>query len=179
MKRFLRWAAAAALTYPLARYVHELYFEGDTLALLHETDDILAHLGKVALFFVLASISKDTAFPFLFLLAIAAGERRWKLLIGSAAAGAAVTLLFNYLKFGSIFNQAYLDPIFIVHSPAVQASFFLGIWFSPNGGVLFFWPAFFALLLIAGRTALRDRRRSVPFAIAIAVLAGLTAGFSR
>src|SRR5205807_1521654 len=120
---------------------------------------------------------------FLFLLALAAetGERRWKLLAGCAAAGAAETFLFNYAKFGSILNQAYLNPILIVHSRLTQASFFLGIWFSPNGGVLFFWPAFFALLVLAGWAAIQGGvhwPRVAPFAAVLVVLLGLTAGFS-
>lgn len=150
---------------------------------------------KVLLFSVMASISKDTAFPFLLLLGLAAmvevrdpdrtfgwAFHRWRFLLASILFGSAVSFMFNYMKFGSIFNSAYLNPVLIVPSIGIQLSFFLGIWFSPNGGVLFFWPSFCLLVVLGGVSAFRDVRRwtqAAPFLAVILVLAGLTFGFSK
>ena len=176
-----RLFVALLLCSPLLHYAHSSFGEmlaaAVTLGLAIACAE-RAPPWKVFLFFLLAALSKDTAAPFLVLLAIAAGERRWPLLIAATAAGAGCSLLFNYLKFGSVLNQAYLSPLLIVHSPAVQVSFFFGIWLSPNGGVVPTWPLFAVLLVLAARAALRNGPR-VPFAIAVVALLGLTAGFSR
>ena len=150
---------------------------------------------KIFIFFILAALSKDTAVPFLLLLGLAcAGEfssdagqrrflfRRWRLLLAAAACGATVVLLFNYLKFGSIFNKAYLDDISVVHSLRIQLNFFFAIWFAPNGGVMFFWPSCFLLLVLSGLAQFapgKTWRDAIPFLLIMTVLAGLTAGFSK
>jgi hypothetical protein len=149
----------------------------------------------------LAGISKETAFLFLPILGVAAAASNPAFRQERSARNAfvrsliAIALLsfvtngaFNYLRFGTLTNRFYSNPAFTV-SLRDQASFFAGLWFSPNGGVLVFWPAFFALLVASVFAARRSWRFAqdeasriaavVPVAgISIAML-GLTVGLSR
>lgn len=158
---------------------------------------------KIFSFFVLAGISKDTAFPFLLILGlmgsalgpqISGGIRfrrpRWGVLAAGCVTAAVINGGFNYLKFGSVLNLAYLNPQFIVQTWKDQLSFFLGIWFSPNGGVLFFWPSFFLLIFLVSRHVAKevlsehgDKKQKfrvlLPLGVVIFVLLALTFGFSR
>src|SRR5205823_13112903 len=102
---------------------------------------------------------KETAFPFFVLLGIAgtfcnaavwteraAMVKRVAVLIAAASSAVIVNAAFNYVRFGTVANRAYLDPTLIVSSTD-QLSFFAGLWASPNGGVLVFCPAFAVLLI--------------------------------
>ncbi len=197
--RRLSWLfLAVLLSSPLLWYGNSTF--GEMLAAMVTCGFVIACREKappwkIFLFFLLASISKDTAFLFLFILGfVASAERRpsekffpfgfprWRLLSVSALSGMAASFVFNYLKFGSVLNLVYLNPLFIVHSIAIQMSFFLGVWFSPNGGILFYWFSFFLLLVLAGLAAFSDEkgwREALPFLAVILVLAGLTWGFSK
>jgi hypothetical protein len=148
-----------------------------------------------------ASIAKDTSLPFVALLALgtafdaAPAGARWyqRLRLPTIAAGAVLSAVvvggFNYLQFRSVTSISNLDPKFIVPTLGIQARFFLAIWFSPNGGVVPFWPTFAAFMLIAVAAALAQARRIpdwrrratalVPLGTAVVVLGGVSVGLSR
>jgi len=151
---------------------------------------------------LLAGISKETAFPFVLLLGASAsfgsGERwkdpsfRWrrsKLLVLTALASLILNVAFNWLRFGTPLNRSYVDPRYIVSSLERQASYFFGLWFSPNGGLLLFWPSFVLLLVLSAQQAVRGWRAAAdlptklglvsPVAGMSLALLGLTLGFSR
>jgi len=153
---------------------------------------------KIFLWFLAAGISKDTIFPFLFALALLSAtvvRQRvgvWTVRpsrIGLVSAACATTILvnstFNYLRFNSPLNLAYLDSAFIVPRWSTQLSFFLGLLFSPNGGLLFFWPAFILWLLLAGICGVKGALRQVrdlaliPWVTIVAVLLGLALGLAK
>ena len=105
----------------------------------------------------LAGLSKETAFPFLLMggflaFAIKRDVRPiWRsggfaqLGLGIAAS-LILNVCFNFFRYGTWTNQQYLDPIYLVPDFTTQASFFLALLFSPNGGLLFFWPIAVCLL---------------------------------
>jgi hypothetical protein len=147
-----------------------------------------------------AGISKETAAPFLVGLALLASwlgsarlesprKRAWIPIVLGAVAAVAVNMGFNYFRFGVPWNRHMLQDLYFVKEIGDHLSFSLGIWLSPNGGVLFFWPIFFLLCLVAGVFALRGawsgqtwRTRLAalaPAAGVAAVLGGLTLGFGR
>ena len=153
---------------------------------------------QIFCWFVAAGISKDTIFPFLFMLALLSTQigrqpggdwtvRRSRLGLVSAACAATVlvSVTFNYMRFNSPLNLAYLVPHAIVPTWSIQLSFFLGLLFSPNGGLLFFWPAFFFWLVLAGacatKSALRQRRglALVPWVTMMLVLLGVAFGLAK
>jgi hypothetical protein len=105
----------------------------------------------------LAGLSKETAFPFLLMGGFLAFAIRrdirpiWRsagfaqLALG-VAASLVLNLCFNFFRYGTWTNQVYLNPIYLVPDLTTQASFFLALLFSPNGGLLFFWPIAVCLL---------------------------------
>lgn len=124
-------------------------------------------LALAALAF-LAGITKETAPPFLLLLALTAaipakgrGSLRRSLAgpltattVGAFAAVAANAAL-NIFRFSSPLNVVLLDPGFMVPSWSTQASFFLGLFFSPNAGMVFFCPVLFIMLAWIGFSRVR------------------------
>jgi hypothetical protein len=147
-----------------------------------------------AALFVLAGLSKDTAFPFLLLLGLGSSmlnpawartdfRRRRLVALGAATV---VTLcvvgIYNFARFGTVVNGVNSNPQLWVPAVRDQVSFFFAIWLSPNGGLLLFWPSFGALLALAAMAALRRRehRRALMVAgITALTLLGLTVGFAK
>jgi hypothetical protein len=157
------------------------------------------HFGAAALLF-LAGLSKDTAVPFLLLLGLGAsvGGPNWAdasfrrgrpvaLALG-AAASLLLAAAYNYARFGTVLDAPYLDPMFFVPWAQTQLSFFAGVWLSPNGGLLPFWPSFGILLLLTAVAAVRavqgaeGRRarleRAAPAVAVAATLLGMTVELS-
>jgi hypothetical protein len=148
-----------------------------------------------------AAIAKDTSLPFVLILglgtAFAAGrpQASWyqRLRLGPLALGgllgAALVAGWNYLSFGLFFNPGNFNPQFFVPTLGIQVRFFLGIWLSPNGGVIPFWPTLSALLALALLAAVVDLRRAatwqerlvlvVPLAAVTVVLGGVSLGLSK
>ena len=139
-----------------------------------------------AALFAGAVITKDTAFPFAaFDLALAlwlrgqknemarARELAWLAIGGALGVGADAA--FNFFRFSSPLNLAYLRPEYFVHDPGIQRSFFAALWFSPNGGLAFFWTSFVCVALAATWVA----RPRIPVACIWLPLLGLTLGFSK
>jgi hypothetical protein len=190
---------AVLLAGPLIWYGHstlgEMLASTVTLGLVVACHENTSGL-KILLLSLLAAISKDTGFPFTFLLGLMACARvqavkgtsrlvfpKWRFLLLGTLCGVAVAASFNYLRFGSVTNQFYASPDFRVRSLFVQLNFFLGLWLSPNGGVLFFWPSLCLVIFLTGLSAFEDRvsswQQAVPFLGTAFVLMGLTAGFSK
>jgi hypothetical protein len=194
---------AVVLAGPLVWYGHASFAEM-LVALL--TLGLVAALAdgagapRVVLLMVAAAISKDTALPFLVLLALAAAwtasdaadpwHARLRLVPITVAAMVALVVVvgFNFIQFGAFSNTHYLTTTYIVPTIAIQVRFFIAIWLSPNGGVLPFWPAYGALLALALAAAARDIRAAagrgrldvaLPSVLVVAVLFGLTFGFSK
>jgi hypothetical protein len=187
------------LTGPLVWYGHSTL--GEMLAAMVTLGAIVAcrddaPAWKVFLLSLLATISKDTAFPFTFTLGLVACARvrtgiggtrllfhRWRLILLATLLGATINATLNYARFGSVVNGHYASPEFMVPSLRIQLDFALGLWLAPNGGMLFFWPSFCALVALGALSALGDRtkawRHTTPLWGAGFVLAGLTLGLSK
>ena len=197
-------------TSPLLWYSHSTYGEmaAAFLVLAFAAACLLrARAWLTIALFILAGTTKEVAFPFLFVIGllcllpdivtrpIKVKGRLYGLVIG-AAVTLIVTAAFNYFRFASFSNPSYLTDLFIVPSIRIQASFFLGIWFSPNGGLVFFWPSFILLylsllgILVVGFLRKRSTDRSdefrrarlihyLPIITISVILFSLTVGFSR
>ena len=111
----------------------------------------------IAALFALAGITKEFAPPVLMALGLIGifwghvprtqiGRRLGAVAIGSLVAIVA-NASFNLLRFGVPYNQILLGPTIPLVPLSERPSFFLGLWFSPNGGLLFFWVSFVAVLV--------------------------------
>jgi hypothetical protein len=115
-------------------------------------------------FAIIATISKETAAPFVVLYGFAAimlsGARPatkrgalGRLLMG-VATGVALDAGFNVFRYGSVLNRAYLNIPHTLDGAAVGANS-LALLVSPNGGIFWFWPgvgiSLIALILAAVR----------------------------
>lgn len=195
---------AVLLSGPLPWYARSTFGEMVaaflTLAFIVACRQRADHALVITLFF-LSGISKDIASPFLLFLGFAAstvnpgwqetGFRRSRLsaLIFAAALTVAVVAAFTYVRYRSLANGVYLSSSVVFPGPRSQLSFFMGIWASPNGGLLFFWPSF-CLLLALCALAVRQRalalpsareglRVFLPAATAAGTLIALTLGFAK
>ena len=196
------------ITSPLLWYSHSTFGEmASAFLILAFTAASLtkARGWIIALLFVLAGSTKEVALPFLFLIGvvclmpeIVTDWRKVGKRVGGLAFGAILTFVvttgFNYFRFGTLSNPSYVTELFIVPTLKIQLSFFLGIWLSPNGGLLFFWPTFtflyFSVLAVLVLRFLRggrgDQRRTrellikyLPIAAMSVMLFFLTLGFAR
>ena len=202
-------AALVMLTSPLLWYSHSTY--GEMLAAFLILAFTVANLLRVPNrflipLFVLAGVTKEVAFPFLLLtgllgllpeVVIKPGKIRGRLygLMTGAMLTVMATIAFNYFRFALPYNPGYLNELFIVPTLKLQLGFFLAIWFSPGGGLLFFWPSFiflyFSLIGLLFIRGTRDREAApaqapyqrlifyLPIITVSLVLVLLAAGFSR
>src|SRR5688572_27439747 len=116
------------------------------------------HWGWTFLLCVLAAITKETAAPFLFLMGVLGLFRRHHaprskaaylaVLLLACGVGVGINSLFNYFRYDSIFNVQLLAREFRVDTLEQQAINFAGIWLSPNGGVIPFWPSFVVVCVV-------------------------------
>jgi hypothetical protein len=147
-----------------------------------------------AVLFVCAALTKETALPFLLLIAAVvllvdrrAGRswpsRRIAAVLLAAVVSAGLTAGFNYYRYGAPYNAVNFQDVCLVPRLKTQASFFAGIWLSPNGGLLFFWPSFVVALVLLTAAAWRSPRATgagrIPLAGVAALLVLLTSGFSK
>lgn len=202
-------AALLMLTGPLLWYSHSTYSEmlaaflilAFTCASLFRVDKRLL----VALFF-LAGMSKEVAFPFLLVIGClcllpeiltAPGKVKGRLyaLLTGAALTVLVNVAFNYFRYGTYYDAAHLTELYLVPTLRLHLSFFLAMWFTPYGGLLFFWPSFvllycslIVLLFIRWKNKSHVEQNEepkerlifyLPIIIISLVLVLLTAGFSR
>jgi hypothetical protein len=114
-----------------------------------------------------ASVTKETAYPFVIVLGVLGlvlARRRTgqsirpHLIWGAAGVVVAfiATSLFNIIRYDSIWNRNLLDSTLHTHGVHVLAHF-AGVFVSPSGGLFVFWPA--AGVLIATACVLAWRRR--------------------
>ena len=200
--------ALVTITSPLLWYSHSTFGEmAAAFLILAFTAACLmrAPLWLTAVLFVLAGTTKEIAFPFLAAIGLLcllaespARERKTRAVTLMAAAGltVGVTVVFNYFRFGTLFNGSYASSLNIVPTFRLQSIFFMGMWFSPNGGLAIFWPSFMLLYLaVIGAALLRNARQKVraqnigsgvndlqfyaPLLAITAILFLLSAGFSR
>lgn len=139
----------------------------------------------IALVALGAGLSKDTAPPLVIALAFAVARHqrpngRWLTnppsLFGAVAGslGAlAVTAAFNVFRFDSVTNVTYLAPTFQVRRPTAVAGHGLALLFSPNGGLLAFWPMTVVLFVMAAISW----RRGAAIRLRLALLAVTGGGF--
>jgi hypothetical protein len=201
--------ALIVLSGPLLWYSHSTYGElvAAFLILAFTAACLLrARNGIIITLFILAGATKETALPFLLLtgllcllpLVVAArGELRGRIygLLAGAMLSMIVTVAFNYFRYATYYNRNYFTELAIVPTFRLQLSFFLGIWFSPNGGLVFFWPSFallyFSLVgILFFRSVQREPARQpeepgrglifyLPIITVSLILFTLSAGFSR
>jgi hypothetical protein len=200
--------ALITITSPLLWYSHSTFGEmAAAFLILAFTSACLMRAPSwlTTALFVFAGSTKEIAFPFLVavgLLCLYAEsptrERKTRAAALIAAAGLTigVTVAFNYFRFGTLFNGSYASNLNIVPAFRLQLSFFMGMWFSPNGGLALFWPSFMLLYLaVLGAALLRiartksseqnirsgqeDLRFYAPLVAITAILFLLSAGFAR
>jgi hypothetical protein len=149
-------AVVVMITSPLVWYSHSTFGEmaAAFLTLAFTAACILnRRQWVIILLFVLAGLTKEIAFPFLGLIGllcllpdIITRPLKVKKRIGVLILSGFLTLIlntaFNYFRFGTFYNTSYLTELFIVPSWRLRSSFFLAIWFSPSGGLSFFWTSF-------------------------------------
>ena len=103
----------------------------------------------------LIGISKETGPVLLVGLALllvwAKGNSSWKTILIPTLLGAGFAYSanagFNFFRVGSLSNAIYSLAYLRVPTLEQHGKFLLATWFSPQGGVLFFWPLAFVLLL--------------------------------
>jgi hypothetical protein len=147
----------------------------------------------VALAALAASLTKETAYPFLAalgLLGLVLARRRTGMPIrrhvvwgaGGLAAGIVMASLFNIVRFGSVLNTNYLEPELRTPGIGRKLEYALAVLVSPSGGIFVFWPAASILLLTACLLPLAYRsRRNLdprPALVIVAVVIGLSIGFA-
>ena len=113
--------------------------------------------------FFLAGMTKEVAFPFLLVIGglcllpeIVTAPGKIKGRLYALLAGALLTVLvnvaFNYFRYGTYYDAGHLTELYLVPTLRLHLSFFLAMWFTPYGGLLFFWPSFvllyFSLLVL-------------------------------
>jgi hypothetical protein len=112
-----------------------------------------------------ATISKDTAAPFVILIVLAGMARSGctrqiarhtfgGLALG-VALGLAATAAFNVFRYGSMTNSVYLE--YPIASVGMAGNVIIGLLVSPNGGISWFWPGTVIAMTVLGVTLARGR----------------------
>jgi hypothetical protein len=105
-------------------------------------------------------------------------------IVAGAAIGFATQMLFNIFRYGTVRNLNYLDPQLRTPGLGRKFEYFVGLWVSPNAGIVWFWPIATALLvacLVIGVHALRRERpprRALAALAVVVVMAAFTAGLA-
>ena len=113
---------------------------------------------------VVATISKETAAPFVLAFGLAAitlsparppdRRRGVRILTTGVVLGLLLNISFNMFKYGTLLNHVYLNEPRSSH--AMAAINVLALLVAPNAGIVWFWPG----VAIAGGILLTRRRRS-------------------
>jgi hypothetical protein len=149
----IAWYATAGLLGTSALYQATAAF-GEMLAATVILGAVVAALQRrpllVAALCLLACISKETAAPFVVVLAVLAARdqrdgllpsRRLSLAIAiGSGAGLALSAAFNIFRFGTVRNLLYLSPE--LHTPGLvrKGEYFAAGIFAPSNGIVWFWP---------------------------------------
>jgi hypothetical protein len=142
----------------------------------------------------MAVVSKETALPFVLIVAFAAARarqlragrgpsrRELAAVAAGAALGAIANVGFNLFRYGTVGNQDYLRAE--LHVPSVQAlKNAAALVIAPTGGLVWFWPVALMIIAAAGLSALRTVRSlreamRDPAVLMIAAFLGLLVLFS-
>ena len=148
----------------------------------------------ISIFALLSGLTKDINPPFLFVLGVAAlfpelfknprsiFQQIFGVLSGTVFSMLGVAL-FNFFRTGKPYNDLNMIDIYMVTDIYNQINFFMGLWFSPNGGMIFFWSSFCFLIYLAVKSLSTDKllfsTKSLPFWGIVLCLLALTYGLSR
>jgi hypothetical protein len=145
-----------------------------------------ARLPIIVLFVVMACIAKETNPPFVFALTaictLARTDARdslrrrqlFAILVGTMI-GFACNCAFNVMRFGTVRNTLYTQGALHTTNLGVVARQFSALWFSPNGGITWFWPCAPLLVFAIAIASYRRERlswRSVGVLVVSALLIG-------
>jgi hypothetical protein len=166
--------AVVMVTGPLLWYATAAF--GEALACFVAALAVAAVLARrspwlVGAAVVVGGFTKETTPPFLFVLcavcvlAVVPERARRRAYFIAIVVGTVVSVvlsgLFNVFRFGSFMNSTYMQSTYRVSDTRTVARFFGALWVSPNGGLLWFWPAAIAVVLVGAVAGLR-RRRGIP-----------------
>jgi hypothetical protein len=110
-----------------------------------------ANTGSVFAAALFASLIKETSLPFLGLTALLAASLRpsWReerarlaAVSGALVLGSGLSVVLNLFRFGVPYNARYLLEASWAPDWTTQLQTWAALWVSPNGGLLFFFPAF-------------------------------------
>ena len=153
---------------PLLPYAGSTWSETLSALLLAACIALLGAKAPAALVGVAAlgaTLTKDTAAPFVLALACAVGwprrgaVHRFRLppgllaVFAGTAAGVVLTAAWNLFRFNSVTNIHYLSPTFRVRGLAAVAGQAVALLVSPNAGLFLFWPGAVVVLFVAGVSA--------------------------
>jgi hypothetical protein len=160
--------ASPLLWYAIAAYGEDL--AAFTLVAAVAAVALRAQPWLVITAIAIACTSKETHAPFLLVacglvaLSLAptpADTRRMMIpVVAGCGAGIALNAAFNIFRFGSLFNTAYLQPYYRVPTYSLSARYFAAMWVSPNGGIIWWWPAALGMLLLLAIGASSRRARA-------------------
>jgi hypothetical protein len=139
-----------------------------------------ANLVVVAVFALLAGLSKETAPAFVGVLAatllgslptagrISVWLRPMTAVLIGAGVSAVLGAAFNMMRFGTWWNVVYAEDFQRFHGGDSVAAFAAAALVSPSGGILFYWPALTLLLAVAiGGDARRPRTWLIPLSLLV------------
>jgi hypothetical protein len=142
----------------------------------------------------MAVVSKETALPFVLIVAFAVARarvvrrgdgpsrRELAAVAAGAALGAIANVGFNLFRYGTVGNQDYMRAE--LHVPTVQAlKNAAALVIAPTGGLVWFWPVALMIIAAAGLSALRTVRSlrkatREPVVLMLAAFLGLLVLFS-
>lgn len=114
---------------------------------------------KIIFFTTVAGLSKEIIWPILLLIGTAAqlvkvtSFKKYLQNIIPTIIGTVISILctgaFNLYRYKTFTNPLLLDPILMVNNLHDYLSFFFGLFFSTSGGLLFFWPSLFVLIIFS------------------------------
>jgi len=137
----------------------------------------------------LATIGKETPFPFLLILGLLAGRgeedgylppwRVWVPLLTGIAVGEFLNVGFDEFRFAADKNVFYLQPIFRTPGLERKANYLAAVWVAPSNGALWYWALATLVVAAVGIVALLQLKRRpknvfvwLPPLLAVGVLLG-------
>lgn len=142
----------------------------------------------------LAATGKETLAPFILALGLLVGRRDGNgllpprrvtaAIVGGVVLGIALNTGLNLIRFGSVRNVFYLDPLFRTPGAGRKLGYLGAIWAAPSNGIAWYWPLFTVIvalsLFVACREVVRRHqiRDSWPALAAIGILVVFTAGLA-
>jgi len=117
------------------------------------------HWFRIFFLTISAGLSKEIIWPILLLISTTAqlvkgtSFKKYLQSINPVIIGTIVSVLctgaFNLYRYQTLTNSLLLNPILMVDNLHDYISFFFGLFFSTSGGLLFFWPSLFVLIIFS------------------------------